>query len=115
MKYFFECLFYIYIVMITNFRIFENQYEYNAGDYIKVYDTLIGANILNCIRIIKGNRGFFNMKVEYICTIDDSTWSAKKSSIIGQSFIFHSEIERKSTPEEIKQFEIEENIIKYNL
>jgi hypothetical protein len=91
--------------MVTKFKIFENQNEYNIGDHVLSIENILICSI-NCFKIIyKRKVDKFQYGVEYINT----------RSEINQSFLFDSEIQRKSTPEEIEEFESMKSAIKYNL
>lgn len=94
--------------MITKFKIFENKNNYNIGDYIKVYDKDISTDVLNCIKIIDKHPIGNGFKYDVECIITQSYEILK-------SFLFNNQVERESTPEEIKEFEIIKAAIKYNL
>lgn len=93
-------------------KTFENQHTYNIGDYIKAYDNILQKQILNCFQIIDNDIQYYT---EYIRTTDNTSWDNEKNAEIVRGLIGHKDIERLATTEEIKEFEIIKNTIKYNL
>ena len=116
--------------MITKFKIFESYNDtyvinleediykdYNIGDYVKCNNHLLHGSILNCLQILRIDETKYGAQynVEYIHTVDHSKWNAEKNVQIARGIIYQKDVERLSTPEEIEEFEIIKNLIRYNL
>jgi len=95
--------------MIVNFKLFENNNNYNVGDYILMNGSYFADGNVKEAKIIE-NRYENSLKrwYELIFIFNDTI---KDMTICNMSKV----VIRKLIPEEIDKFELEYNLLKYNL
>ena len=105
--------------MIVNFKLYESKkprkLKYKVGDYVKLHDDK-NFNCLSVVKILSGEGIFKNTtKADYyvllfLTNIHNTRWKFKSEWV--KVWISEKSIKRLSTKDE---FEMQEELIKYNL
>ena len=111
---------------IKTFERVKSEYKFKVGDYVVAIDSFIDNNPDNRVYEIEHVAGkiyekrYNKYEHEYTYIVDYSIYDLSTSSIEKSSYVagyyklFQQQL-RKATPEEILDYEMKENQIKYNL